>query len=73
MAIIKALKDPSPPRLATSDSEMGVIKNAMFTSGVMSPTKKVDLCSLYLKQLKEIQNLKDGVLSGGEGHYPTDS
>ena len=36
---------------------------------VMSPTKKVHLRSQYLKQLKEIQNLRDeGVLSSEEFH-----
>ena len=36
----------------------------MCTPGGMSPGKKVELRSQYLKQLKEIQNLKDeGVLT----------
>lgn len=56
VAIIKALN--SPP--AT------FVNRGMCTPGLvgMSPAKKVELRSQYLKQLKEIQNLKDeGVLT----------
>ena len=50
VAIIKELK--------------GDAAKGMGTSGVMSPCMKVELHSQYLKQLKNIQNLKDeGVLT----------
>ena len=56
VAIIKALKDP--PSTVTSANK------GVCTPGGMSPAKKVELRSQYLKQLKEIQNLKDeGVLT----------
>ncbi len=56
VAIIKELKkDPTTP---------GSALKGMCTPGGMSPGKKVELRSQYLKQLKEIQNLKDeGVLT----------
>ena len=57
VAIIKELKkDTTTTTPATS--------KGMCTLGGMSPGKKVELRSQYLKQLKEIQNLKDeGVLT----------
>ena len=48
VAIIKALKDPSP---STAPANKG-----MCTPGGMSLAKKVELRSQYLRQLKEIQN-----------------
>ena len=58
LAIIKELKkDPTAPASTNT---------GMCTPGGMSPGKKVELRSQYLKQLmiKEIQNLKDeGVLT----------
>ena len=56
VAIIKELKkDPTAP---------ASVNKGMCTPGGMSPGKKVELRSQYLKQLKEIQNLKDeGVLT----------
>ena len=51
VAIIKELKEDKA-------------KLQVCTSGGMSPGKKVELRSQYLRQLKEIQNLKDeGVLT----------
>ena len=56
VVIIKALEDPSS---STAPANKG-----MCTPGGMSPAKKVELRSQYLRQLKEIQNLKDeGVLT----------
>ena len=49
VAILKALKDP--PSAAPA--------NKGVCTGGMSLDKKVELRSQYLKQLKEIQNLKD--------------
>ena len=49
VAILIALKDP--PSAAPA--------NKGVCTGGMSPAKKVELRSQYLKQLKEIQNLKD--------------
>ena len=65
VAIIKALKDPSPVAGYSSRKEVRPIA----PQDVMSPTKEVHLRSQYFKQLKEIQNLRDeGVLSSEEFH-----
>ena len=64
VAIIKELKKD-----ATSSKRA-------CTPGGMSPGKKVELSSQYLKQLKEIQNLRDeGVLTleEFEGYYSSGS
>ena len=65
VAIIKALKDPSPPAPGPAvDSN-----SKKDPQDIMSPTKKFNLRSQYLKQLKGIQNLRDeGVLSLEEFH-----
>ncbi len=53
VAIVKALRPSSP------DVNSSVTAAASCSTRGMSPGKKVQLRSQYLKQLKEIQNLRD--------------
>ena len=65
VAVIKQLKEDT----TTTPANKGIC-----TLGGMSPGKKVELCSQYLKQLKEIQVLKDeGVLTLEEFQAEKDS
>ena len=62
VAIIKALQ----PGSSDTRSQSPTVSHTLTPDG-MSPGKKVQLRSQYLKQLKEIQNLRDeNVLSAEE-------
>lgn len=70
VAIIKALRDPS----SAAASESCVATKEAHTPHGISPAKKVELRSKYLKQLREIQNLRDeGVLTLDEFQVEKDT